>query len=336
MVKNSQRLELLDVAKAICIILVVVGHYSPDDAPAWNVMLRHWIYGFHMPLFLFVSGFIATRFSHIGESYGMQVLRKFKRLFVPYLVASTLIISLKILAHGSLSVDHPVDAFSYLRMFWQPEAGYFLWFEWTLLTIFLFFPLSTSPMSRGVVAIVSLIIHYVFTLGIGPSVLSQFFCLGETCQMAVWFMIGAVVGDTRWNITFSPLGRCLVLLVFLLCSVWFCFDPGLNDETMPTVFLPYIGILAMLVLSERIDHNAPDRCRSWLTALGRASYFIYLFHTTFMGLAKSLLAKVAFGDETNELIFCFKACLVIVIGIVVPLVIHRVLIRWFPSIKAYI
>lgn len=336
MVKNSQRLELLDVAKAICIILVVVGHYSPDDAPAWNVMLRHWIYGFHMPLFLFVSGFIATRFSHIGESYGMQVLRKFKRLFVPYLVASTLIISLKILAHGSLSVDHPVDAFSYLRMFWQPEAGYFLWFEWTLLTIFLFLPLCTSRISRCLVACVCLVIHYVCTLSIGPNVLPQLFCFEETCWMSVWFMLGSVAGDSRWNITFSPLYRYLVLFAFLLCSVWFCFDPGLNDETMPALLLPYSGILAMLVFSECLVLNASDHCRSSLAALGRASYFIYLFHTTFMGLGKSLIAKVTFGDETSEFIFCLKACLVIVIGIVVPLVIHRVLIRRFPSIKAYI
>ena len=34
------RIIFLDIAKAICIILVVVGHYMPDNSPMWYVMLN--------------------------------------------------------------------------------------------------------------------------------------------------------------------------------------------------------------------------------------------------------------------------------------------------------
>lgn len=44
------RIIFLDIAKAICIILVVVGHYMPDNSPMWYVMLNKVIYTFHMPL----------------------------------------------------------------------------------------------------------------------------------------------------------------------------------------------------------------------------------------------------------------------------------------------
>lgn len=32
-----QRLISFDIAKAICIILVVIGHYIPDSSPSWYV-----------------------------------------------------------------------------------------------------------------------------------------------------------------------------------------------------------------------------------------------------------------------------------------------------------
>lgn len=58
------RIIALDIAKAICIILVVMGHYVPDNSPAWYVLVHDVIYTFHMPLFMFVSGYvyIATKF----------------------------------------------------------------------------------------------------------------------------------------------------------------------------------------------------------------------------------------------------------------------------------
>ena len=57
-VSFMQRLISFDIAKAICIILVVIGHYVPDYSPQWYVGVHDVIYTFHMPLFMFASGFI--------------------------------------------------------------------------------------------------------------------------------------------------------------------------------------------------------------------------------------------------------------------------------------
>ena len=56
------RLLNFDIAKAICIILVVIGHYSPDGSPDWYKAIWSWIYSFHMPLFMFASGYIYNAF----------------------------------------------------------------------------------------------------------------------------------------------------------------------------------------------------------------------------------------------------------------------------------
>ena len=144
---TKERILFLDVAKAVCIILVVVGHYVPDNSPGWYVAIHDVIYTFHMPLFMFASGYvyIATR-RDIG--YGSFLMRKLRRLMVPYLSTSVIVITIKLLTQGGMGVEHPVTVSSYLRMFYLPEAGYFLWFIWALWWMFVLVPLFRTPGSR--------------------------------------------------------------------------------------------------------------------------------------------------------------------------------------------
>lgn len=134
------RIIALDIAKAICIILVVMGHYVPDNSPAWYVLVHDVIYTFHMPLFMFVSGYvyIATK---KRSTYGDFLLKKVRRLMVPYLTTSVMVIVIKLLTQGSMSVDNPVTIFSFVEMFYMPVAGYFLWFIWALWWMFVLVPL---------------------------------------------------------------------------------------------------------------------------------------------------------------------------------------------------
>lgn len=46
-----------DIAKGIGIVLVVIGHYIPDNAPSWYIGFVSFVYHFHMPLFFMIAGF---------------------------------------------------------------------------------------------------------------------------------------------------------------------------------------------------------------------------------------------------------------------------------------
>lgn len=83
-----------DVAKAICIILVVLGHYFPDSSPSWYVCFRDVIYSFHMPLFMFASVFVYIATKREDETYIKFVTKKFKRLMLPYFTTSFIVITL--------------------------------------------------------------------------------------------------------------------------------------------------------------------------------------------------------------------------------------------------
>ncbi len=83
-VKKKRRIELIDIAKAITIVLVILGHTTGNlDTP----MYRRLIYAFHMPLFFFLSG-MSTKskalksFGEWKSIIGKDVLA----LIVPYVV----------------------------------------------------------------------------------------------------------------------------------------------------------------------------------------------------------------------------------------------------------
>ena len=87
--ETKQRLEYIDSAKAIAIILVIVGHCHWVGAIP---KLGNLIYTFHMPLFFIVSGFFLKQLSI------KDALKKYSKAYLwPYLVIGFLIVLIGIL-----------------------------------------------------------------------------------------------------------------------------------------------------------------------------------------------------------------------------------------------
>lgn len=191
------RLVSFDIAKALCIILVAIGHYFPADSPQWYMTFRAWIYSFHMPLFMFASGYIYMAFKR-DEPYSFFVIKKIRRLMIPYFVVSVIVVSIKIATQSSMYVENPVTAMSYVRILYLPEAGYFLWFIWALFTMFLLVPLFKTKMARLVLFVIAIVLHYLPVKG--PAV----FALHNSMHMLVYFMLGVCCAD--WGFS-SIMGR---------------------------------------------------------------------------------------------------------------------------------
>lgn len=77
MENNSiKRLDYIDMAKGIGIILVVLGHiiYTEES-------IRVWISSFHMPLFFLIAGIVMA----IKNESNIDIRKKFKSLIIPYM-----------------------------------------------------------------------------------------------------------------------------------------------------------------------------------------------------------------------------------------------------------
>lgn len=202
-----QRLISFDIAKAICIILVVIGHYVPDGSPSWYMDVHDVIYSFHMPLFMFASGFIymATKKKIPYKDF---LMKKVKRLMVPYFSVSTIIITIKLVTEGNAYVENPVTVMSYLKMFYLPEAGYFLWFIWALWWMFVLVPLFKTKQVRLELFALALLVHYM------PTFLPEMFCLRQFQNMLVYFMLGVACCD--WKSQLAWLSKVPSAIVYLL------------------------------------------------------------------------------------------------------------------------
>lgn len=82
---QRKRLQWIDIAKGIGIILVVIGHCNPPAE------IEKIIFSFHMPLFFFVSGYV-YRQSDAGTSHFLARTKKdFVRLILPYVATVCLV-----------------------------------------------------------------------------------------------------------------------------------------------------------------------------------------------------------------------------------------------------
>ncbi len=211
-----ERIINLDIAKAICIVLVVIGHYLPDGAPVWYTQFHDVIYTFHMPLFMFASGYIyiATR---KDNGYGNFLSKKVKRLLIPYFTTSIIVISFKLLTQGQAYVEHPVTVFSYIRMFFHPEAGYFLWFVWALWWMFVIVPLFKTKSSRLLLFAIAVIIHFI------PISFTSVFCINEFKRMMIYFMFGVILYEydfmRSFVMSFAKYKVCLATILFIAAEM---------------------------------------------------------------------------------------------------------------------
>ena len=316
----KNKILYIDIAKAICIILVVIGHYVPNGCPKWWMLIHDIIYSFHMPLFMFASGFVYIATFKENQSYGTFLLKKFKRLMIPYLTVSFLVISVKLLTESHLYVENPKSFMSYIKMFYYPEAGYFLWFIWALWWMFVIVPLFKNKNSRLLLFVVSIILAYI------PIYITEIFCLAQFKSMLIYFMLGVITYD--WKDIFAYGKKIPTIGYISLFSILFALRifnewGGLRIINM---VLPLVGIAFIISLSMYLDRK--NFSKKWLLLVSSSSYIIYLFHTTFQGFAKAVVFKTpCLNNINNDITFSIGAIIVVSCGVVIPILLNGLVFK---------
>ncbi len=93
-VKKRKRIDWIDIAKGIGIILVIIGHTAK-----FGSTLRNIIFSFHMPLFFILSGFTFRRAETWGE-FRKKTWKDFKCLLLPMFGVFLLSVFLRFLNSG--------------------------------------------------------------------------------------------------------------------------------------------------------------------------------------------------------------------------------------------
>jgi len=323
---EKTRLISIVISKAICIILVVVGHYHPDNSPNLYSALNSMIYSFHMPLFMFVSGYLywATR---KPVAYKDFVWKKFQRLMIPYFFASIVIIAIKLLTERSLLVENPVTFSAFYQMFYLPVAGFFLWFAFALFLIFLLVPLFNTHKRLLFLLGISLILYFI------PVEFPEVFCLAQLKTHLLWFVLGCTISE--WVNVRQRISKVHFLIAFCVFAGIFVAKSYIDNHlinNLLSALLAVIGIVFIANLSRYIGKQTV-KVRNLLVDISLYSYTIYLFHTTFEGLMKSLINKTittscSSNNVINVLVFFMIATVVIFVGVVGPIIVHKIAVRY--------
>ena len=277
-----------------------------------------------MPLFMFASGYvyIATK---KDVPYGQFLVKKVRRLMVPYLTTSVIVITIKLATQGSMSVDNPVTAGSYLRMFYMPEAGYFLWFIWALWWMFVIIPLFTTKKARLLLFVLSIVLHYI------PLTLPEPFCLTQFKNMLVFFMLGIIAFEHHglhvFIKDFKAKRNIFIIALFALAQCMKYWDVSQEVIAIIHILQPYLGILFIVEVSKAWALAIRDNKKSAILLVASSSYLIYLFHTTFEGFAKAAFKKIPL-DTDLWYIFLLEAVVVIIIGVIGPMICAKAFKRY--------
>ncbi len=81
---ERKRIDWIDIAKGIAIILVIIGHTVPNGVYSGE-LIRGIMFSFHMPMF-FILSCMTYRCSESMEEYGRKLKRSAKHLLVPALI----------------------------------------------------------------------------------------------------------------------------------------------------------------------------------------------------------------------------------------------------------
>ena len=290
---STERIEYIDIAKGIGILLVALAH---ADVSLFSPYLHRLIYSFHMPLFFFLSGY----FFNPDIPFWVLLKKRFNTVLKPYLVTILLIYI------ASLSFTNMRFATVFGRIAKSLYAtGYYidwvqLWFLPSLfvtsLFAFLFYRIVLIRIYNRymrwliLLAVLAVAINFldrfypfsISLLGKEYNLYGLPFNLDLVLLSGFFYILGDEIRQATSEKTFENLwvlfgtGTVLILLT-LLFNYRIDFNTRLFESFPINTIEAILGVLFTLAVSKQIDLGTTHLATA-LKYIGQASLFILIFH----------------------------------------------------------
>jgi len=262
---------LIHFLQTFGIILVVMGHCGKDIP-----YLTTAIYSFHMPLFVFISGFLLFFKGNVFSNVSTLTfhIKKIKRLLIPYILISSIAFVIKtFLSEFSMRpIKLSVTAYIKGLIFPWDNPIIFFWFLPTIFALlilnFLFFkyaPIKNTLTKKYILILISLILHFY------PFPEIDFFNISGIFKYQIYFILGGLFVDLKLmhlkiksNMYFIAI---ITSIIIAINSIW----PVNYSYIRLTIAI--IGILFSISLA----YIYVDKSKSFLNHLWGYSFSIYLF-----------------------------------------------------------
>ncbi len=330
--KINKRIEWIDIAKGIGIILVVIGHVSQNE------FLNYFIYSFHMPLFFILSGYLYKEKEHF-------VKKKAKSILIPYFIFSFLTFSYWYMIERKLrgQTTNPMDLFINIFVAKGGNQNYLfnavMWFLPCLfITEILFYFLQIKIKGKYKLQVILFVIILCSMLGfIYPKItlLRLPYCIDTMLTAIVFYDIGYLFKNKMEKflkkIKSKKVTIIFMILILFLVAIFSWIEQGANlNELKYNYFslfymVSVIGSLFIYMLSNQI-HN------KMISYLGKNSLIIMCIHEPIKRVVIIAINKFT-GINNNILRQNLASILlitIITIAITIPIII--LINKFFPYV----
>ncbi|WP_251555161.1 acyltransferase family protein [Neobacillus muris] len=311
MAAASKRSEYFDNAKFILIFLVVFGHVISPLKEYNKVLytLYTFIYLFHMPAFIMISGYFAKNFKKKG-----YLVKTFKKILVPYFIFQV-IYSVFYYAIGKESTIH----FDILEPHWS------LWFLLSMFfwNVFLYLFSKMGWAGFFVSAGIGIAVGYIDDIG-------SFMSLSRTFVFFPYFFIGYLLKGNQLQRLVRNRYSLPIGIVIILATV-ICFAIGIPETAVPWLLgdTSYAGMggeqlfdgvlrasqyAATLIVTYGFLTLIPSS-KLKLTKIGERTLYVYLFHGFIIKPVQTILPKESLNVVSENywipIIFSFVVCTIL-------------------------
>lgn len=297
----NNRVEWVDAARGIGIILVVFGHVWRglneagliESAGAFSAVDAA-IYLFHMPLFFLVSGLLFEK-SVRRDGVWTSLLRRAVTLFYPLLLWSWITAAFLIVA-GSLTNRSPISPLEALLYPFPPKDIF--WFLWALFVIQTIASLLARAPTIAIVSLFSLSFVVLLAFGMEPFP----YLLKRVVDNLPFFAIGVLlarwgqfpIGVGRWT---GPIGA----IAFLSCILWAALNSDLINS-WPAYVVSLLATLSFCASVAWLCALTPRHYVAPISFLGVASIAIYVSHIILASGTRIVLVKLGIEDLALHLL----------------------------------
>lgn len=323
----KKRIEYIDIAKGIGIILMVLGHSLGEDSS-----LRAFIYLFHMPLFFFISGVVFNE--RYFQDTKVLIKNKLKGLWYPFIKYSIIFILLHNLFVNFhiYEAQEVTTAYSMINiiknilksaLFIQTDSLLVpLWFLWILFlseVVFGFLGKFISKIAKeNFNKILGIICFLLFLIGMFlsikeislPNRMSTFF-------VSIFFIyLGYMYSKIKEKIKYRVVIFIILLSILLISSINMRVDMAPNYYSNHILFLPLslMGIYIIFYVSNKLKEN--KILKNIFLYLGKNTLIILALHLLCFRILTVLQISIPY---LNYVLWAFYS----LIGILVPLLINK-------------
>ena len=276
---NKDRIAWIDYTKAFACLLVVTGHLLMslrliDNYSTITEFIIWFIYLFHMPLFMCMSGMLYHMRTHIKSfnDYKKFEFKKIINLLVPYVTFYSITMILNILF--SNNVNTPKGINEWLGIFNKPIAPY--WFLYALLSIFIIVPILEKLCRNNKKIVMAIfIIFKIISIFYIPNI----YFIKSVMTQGLYFYIGAFINSKLNN---SKKKKYIVLVLLSIAYITFSIIFYLLNNKISDNYVEFINILfaiiGLLIIIEIFKNIKNSKI---LNSFKKYTFQIFLMHTIF-------------------------------------------------------